>query len=295
MLFRGVQPPAPLGDKEIEYIKELYSEGKYGETIAYLRGKGYKTPTKAMIKTPEQIAGCREAGRINSLILDAVEREIKIGMSTQDIDDIVMAETKRLGGIPACLGYGGFPKSVCTSINSVVCHGIPSKKVIIREGDIINVDCTTKYEGYFGDASRMFTFGSISPEAKRLVDLTKSATIAAVEHIRPFTTFLGDIGYIINTAAKAEGFKVVREIGGHGVGLEMHEDPYVCHIGFMGRGMILLPGMIFTIEPMINEGTGDVYISPADGWTVYTADHMLSAQVEHEVLVTMDGFEILSK
>ena len=270
-------------------------EERYGDAIAYLKGKGYKTPTKAMIKTPKQIEGCREAGRINSLILDAVQREIRVGMSTQDIDDIVMAETKRLGGIPACLGYGGFPKSVCTSVNSVVCHGIPSKKVILREGDIINVDCTTKYEGYFGDASRMFTFGEISPDAKRLVDLTRSATMAATEHIKPFTTYLGDIGYIINTAAKGEGFKVVREIGGHGVGLEMHEDPYVCHIGFMGRGIMLLPGMIFTIEPMINLGLGEVYIDPNDGWTVYTADGELSAQVEHEILVTMDGFEILSK
>lgn len=295
MILRGAQMPKPLGEGEIEYVKGLCAEGKHGEAIAYLKGKGYKTPTKAMIKTPEQIAGCREAGRINSLILDAVEREIRVGMTTQDIDDIVMAETRRLGGIPACLGYEGYPKSVCTSVNSVVCHGIPSKKVILREGDIVNVDCTTKFNGYFGDASRMFTFGEISPVAKKLVDVTKIATMAAVEHIKPFTTYLGDIGYIINTAAKYAGFKVVREIGGHGVGLEIHEDPYVCHIGFMGRGMILLPGMIFTIEPMINEGTGDVYISPADGWTVYTADHMLSAQVEHEVLVTMDGFEILSK
>lgn len=295
MIFRGVAAPKSLVESEIEYVKGLCIEGKHGDAIAYLKGKGYKTPTKAMIKTPEQIAGCREAGRINSLILDAVEREIKVGMTTQDIDDVVMAETKRLGGIPACLGYEGYPKSVCTSVNSVVCHGIPSKKVILREGDIVNVDCTTKFEGYFGDASRMFTFGEISPVAKKLINVTKASTMAAVEHIKPFTTYLGDIGYIINTAAKDAGFKVVREIGGHGVGLEMHEDPYVCHIGFMGRGMMLLPGMIFTIEPMINEGTGDVYISPQDGWTVYTADHSLSAQVEHEVLVTNDGFEILSK
>ena len=295
VIFRGAKQPSPLGDREIEQLRELFAEGKSGEAIAYLKGKGYKTPTKAMIKTPEQIIGCREAGRINSLILDAVEREIKVGMTTQDIDDIVMEETKRLGGIPACLGYGGFPKSVCTSINSVVCHGIPSKKVILREGDIINVDCTTKYEGYYGDASRLFTFGEISPVAKRLVDVTKRSTMAAVEHIKPFTTYLGDIGYIINTAARGEGFRVVREIGGHGVGLEMHEDPYVCHIGFMGKGLILLPGMIFTIEPMINEGLGEVYVSPDDGWTVYTADGSLSAQVEHEVLVTQNGFEILSK
>ncbi len=295
MIFKGAKLPPPITEKEIGYIKELYGERRYEDAIHYLRGKGYKTPTVRMIKTPEQIEGCRQAGRINSLILDAVEREIRVGMTTQDIDDIVMAETKRLGGRPACLGYEGFPKSVCTSVNSVVCHGIPSKKTVIREGDIINVDCTTEYEGYYGDASRMFTFGEISPDARRLVELTKKSTMDAVKHIKPFTTNLGDIGYIINTAAKAEGFTVVREIGGHGVGLEMHEDPYVCHIGFMGRGMMLLPGMIFTVEPMINEGAGKIYISPIDGWTVYTADGRLSAQVEHEVLVTEDGFEILSK
>ncbi len=295
MLLRGAKLPPPLSEREIRYIKELYAERRYGDVIAALRDKGYKTPSVSMIKTPEQIAGCREAGRINSLILDAVEREIRVGMTTQDIDDIVMAETKRLGGKPACLGYEGFPKSVCTSVNSVVCHGIPSEKTILREGDIVNVDCTTEYEGYYGDASRMFTFGEITDGARRLVELTKSATMAAVEHIKPYTTNLGDIGYIINTAAKAQGFSVVREIGGHGVGLQMHEDPYVCHIGFMGRGMMLLPGMIFTIEPMINEGTGKIFISPIDGWTVYTADGKLSAQVEHEVLVTEDGFEILSK
>ena len=295
MIFKGAKLPPPLTEKEIEYIKGLYSEGRYADAIHYLRGKGHKTPTVGMIKTPAQIEGCREAGRINSLILDAVEKEICVGMTTQDIDDIVMAETKRLGGRPVCLGYEGFPKSVCTSINSVVCHGIPSKKVVIKEGDIINVDCTTEYEGYYGDASRLFSFGEITPEAERLVRLTKRSTMDAVEHIKPFTTNLGDIGYIINTAAKAEGFTVVREIGGHGVGLEMHEDPYVCHIGFMGRGMMLLPGMIFTVEPMINAGSGKIYISPIDGWTVYTADGKISAQVEHEVLVTEDGFEILSK
>jgi methionyl aminopeptidase len=173
MIFKGVTPPKPLSEREIEYIKELYAERRYKDAILHLRGLGYKTPGAAMIKTPEQIEGCREAGRINSLILDAVEREIRVGMSTQDIDDIVMEETKRLGGTPACLGYEGFPKSVCTSVNSVVCHGIPSKKVILREGDIVNVDCTTKYEGYYGDASRMFTFGMgvkilISTHAKLL-------------------------------------------------------------------------------------------------------------------------------
>lgn len=295
MIFSGAKLPPPITEADIERVRDFYDKRRYADAISFLRERGYKTPTAAMIKTPEQIEGCREAGRINSLVLDAVEREICVGMSTQDIDDIVMEETKRLGGKPACLGFEGFPKSVCTSINSVVCHGIPNKRQRLSEGDIINVDCTTEYEGYFGDASRLYTFGEIKERTARLVEVTRRSTMDAVEHVRPFTTYLGDIGYIINSAAKAEGFKVVREIGGHGVGLEMHEDPYVCHIGFMGRGMMLLPGMIFTIEPMINEGGGNIYISPIDGWTVYTQDGRPSAQVEHEVLVTDTGFEILSK
>lgn len=295
MTFSGASLPPPITEAQIERVRELYEKRRYADAVAFLREQGYKTPTAQMIKTPEQIEGCREAGRINSLVLDAVEREICVGMSTQDIDDIVMEETKRLGGRPACLGYEGFPRAVCTSINSVICHGIPNKRQKICEGDIINVDCTTEYEGYFGDASRLYTFGQVKERTARLVELTKRVTADAVGHVRPYTAFLGDIGYIINSASKSEGFTVVREIGGHGVGLEMHEDPYVCHIGFMGRGMMLLPGMIFTIEPMINEGKGKFYVSPIDGWTVYTQDGKPSAQVEHEVLVTENGFEILSK
>lgn len=265
------------------------------EYIARLRLQGVKMPTPKMIKTAEQIEGCREAGRINSLVLDAVEREIKIGMSTQDIDDVVMEETKRLGARPACLGFEGFPKSVCTSLNNVICHGIPSKKQKIREGDIINVDCTSIYGGYFGDASRMFTFGEVSDTAKRLVDVTREAVELAAAAVKPYETRLGDIGYVINSHARANGFTVVREIGGHGVGLAMHEDPYVCHTGLPGRGMLIIPGMIFTVEPMINEGKASFYIDERDGWTVYTSDGKLSAQTEYELLVTEFGVEILSK
>ncbi len=265
------------------------------EYIKRLRADGFKTPTSKMIKTPSEIEGCRKAGEVNSLVLDAVSREIEAGMTTQDIDDIVMRETKALGALPACLGFEGFPKSVCTSVNGVVCHGIPSDKEIIREGDIINVDCTTIYEGCFGDASRMYTFGKISPEAEKLVKTTTEAVELAVNSIKPYEAHLGDIGYYINRHAKKNGFSVVREIGGHGVGLMMHEDPYVCHVGMLGSGMVLLPGMIFTVEPMINQGKPQIYIDPSDGWTVRTLDGLLSAQVEYEVLVTEEGFEILSK
>jgi methionyl aminopeptidase len=177
----------------------------------------------------------------------------------------------------------------------VICHGIPDEKCVLKDGDIINVDCTTVYNGYFGDASRMFVIGNATDEAKRLVEVTKEALEIAVSHLKPFESHLGDIGYYINTYARQNGYSVVREIGGHGVGLQMHEDPYVCHIGTLGKGMTLVPGMIFTIEPMINEGTGAFYIDEKDGWTVYTLDGGLSAQVEYEILMTDTGCEIISK
>ena len=276
---------------------DLYRIGNENtrDYLMRLRGMGHKVPTTKMIKSPEDIIGCREAGRINSLVLDAVEREIKLGMSTQDIDDIVVRETERLGARAACLGYEGFPKSVCTSKNNVVCHGIPSKRDILREGDIINVDCTTEYGGYFGDASRMFTFGKISDTAQKLIRVTEESVKLAVSHIRPYESHLGDIGYYISRYARSNGFSVVREIGGHGVGISMHEDPYVCHTGLLGSGMLLLPGMIFTIEPMINEGKASFYIDERDGWTVRTLDGKLSAQIEYEILITEQGTEILSK
>ena len=273
---------------------KLMQGQSYEEYLKMLRSLGYKTPSLKMIKTKEQIEGCIQAGRINSLILDEVEKNIEIGMSTKDIDDIVVRATKEYGASAACLGYEGFPASVCTSKNNVVCHGIPSKKEKLVSGDILNVDCTTFYEGYYGDASRMFAFGNVSAEAQRLVSVTKEALELAVSSIRPYESRLGDIGYYINRHARANGFSVVREIGGHGVGLAMHEDPYVCHVGSLGAGMVLLPGMIFTVEPMINQHSASVYVDDKDGWTVYTADSGLSAQVEYEVLVTEDGVKILS-
>ena len=263
--------------------------------ITRMREQGIKMPTPQMIKTPEQIEGCREAGRINSLVLDAVEKEIRVGMTTAEIDEIVREETRRLGGRCATLGYEGFPKSVCTSINDVVCHGIPSSKVKLYEGDIVNVDCTTVYEGYYGDASRMFRIGEVSEVAEKLISVTAESVKRAVECIKPYESTLGDIGYAICTYVRENGFSVVREIGGHGVGLKMHEDPYVCHTGIAGKGILLIPGMIFTIEPMVNEGRAKFYIDKKDGWTVRTSDGGLSCQIEHEVLVTEDGVEILSR
>ena len=247
-----------------------------------------------MIKNQKQIEGIKVASEINSKVLDKVAENIKVGMTTDDIDKIVYDETIRLGGIPACLGFEGFPKSVCTSVNSVVCHGIPNKKVILKEGDIVNVDCTTEVNGYFGDASRMFEIGKVSEEAHKLVIVTKECLDLAVSKLKPYC-HLGDIGYYVSKHAKENGFSVVKELGGHGVGLEMHEDPFVSHIGKLGHGLILAPGMVFTIEPMINQGKPDVCIDDEDGWTVYTWDDSLSAQWEYTLLMTETGVEILSK
>ena len=260
-----------------------------------LRAKGQRVPPRKWLKTPGQIAGIREAGAVNVAVLDAVEKIVAPGITTEEIDAVVERETGALGGTPTCLGFEGFPKSVCTSVNDVVCHGIPSPDVVLREGDIVNVDCTTTYRGYVGDASRMFCVGTVSEAAKKLVDTAKEAVRTAEACLAPYTAHLGDIGYAIATLVHNRGYTVVREIGGHGVGLSMHEDPFVAHIGKKGEGVLLFPGMVFTIEPMINQGGRYFTIDRRDGWTVRTSDHRLSAQVEHMILMTETGFEILSK
>ena len=267
---------------------------KADEWIKEYKNKHQRVPTFAMIKNPVQIEKIREAGRVNTLVLDAVDRMIGEGVTTEDINHVVDTETRKLGGIPAPLNYEGFPKSVCTSVNDQVCHGIPDKRVRLVKGDIINVDCTTNYGGYYGDASRMYEIGEVSPLAERLVKVTRESVELAIGKIGPFA-HLGDVGFYINRHAVKNGFSVVREVGGHGVGLEMHEDPYVCHVGDLGKDIVLLPGMIFTIEPMINAGKRNVFIDSGNGWTIYTADGSLSAQVEHTVLITETGVEVLSR
>ncbi len=264
------------------------------EKLEEFKKQGHIVPPHKLIKNEKQIEGIREAGRINSLVLDAVEKNIHAGMSTEEIDKIVYNETIKLGGKPACLGYEGFPKSVCTSVNNVVCHGIPSKKVILREGDIVNVDCTTDVGGYFGDASRMFIIGKTDEGSEKLVRVTKECLDLAVSKLAPYS-HVGDIGYYVSKHARENGYSVVKELGGHGVGLEMHEDPFVSHIGKLGKGMILAPGMVFTIEPMINEGKAGVFVDSSDGWTIYTEDDSYSAQWEYTLLMTENGVEILSK
>lgn len=255
--------------------------------------KGIPTPTKEMIKTEEQIEGIRQAGIINTAVLDEVAKNIRAGMSTEDIDNIVARKTKELGGICAPLGYNGFPKSCCTSINDAVCHGIPSKEDILSEGDIVNVDCTTIYNGYYADASRMFLIGKCDAEAVNLVKVTKECLDLAVRELKPYSR-LRDIGFTIERHAKKNGYSVVHEIGGHGVGIDFHEDPFIFHYGNKGTGMVLFPGMVFTIEPMINEGSRKVFMDASNNWTIYTDDGGWSAQFEYTVLIKEDGIEILS-
>ena len=261
--------------------------------ILYLQNKGHLVPSRKLIKTEEQIEGIRRSGVVNSGILDLVGKEIKAGMSTAAIDKLVYDYTVDHGAIPAPLNFEGFPKSVCTSINEVVCHGIPSEKEILKEGDIINVDVSTILDGYYSDASRMFMIGKVSPEKEKLVRVAKECLEIGMKAAKPFG-FVGDIGHAIQKHAEKNGFSVVRDVCGHGVGLEFHEEPEVTHFGRKGTGMLLVPGMVFTIEPMINMGTYRVYIAEEDGWTVITDDELPSAQWEHTFVMRENGLEILS-
>ncbi len=261
--------------------------------ILYMQDHGHLVPTRELIKTPEQIEGIRRSGVVNTGVLDLVAQEIKEGMSTAAIDKLVYDYTMDHGAIPAPLNYEGFPKSVCTSINEVVCHGIPSEHEILRDGDIINVDVSTILDGYYSDASRMFMIGNVSPEKRRLVEVTKECLEIGREAAKPFG-FVGDIGHAIQKHAEKNGYSVVRDLCGHGVGLAFHEEPEVCHFGRKGTGMLLVPGMVFTIEPMINMGTWHVFIDEADGWTVVTEDELPSAQWEHTFVMTETGLEVLT-
>lgn len=261
--------------------------------ILYLQNKGHLVPSRDLIKTPEQIEGIRRSGVVNTGVLDLIEKEIHEGMTTAQIDRLVFDYTVSHGAIPAPLNYEGFPKSVCTSINEVVCHGIPSEKEILHDGDIINVDVSTILDGYFSDASRMFMIGNVSPEKRRLVEVTKECLEIGMEAAKPFG-FVGDIGNAIQHHAEKNGYSVVRDLCGHGVGLKFHEEPEVTHFGRKGTGMLLVPGMVFTIEPMINMGRYDVYIDSDDGWTVLTDDGLPSAQWEHTFVMTETGLEILT-
>lgn len=265
----------------------------FDEKIERFARMGAEVPPHEIIKTPEQIEGIKASSQINIAVLDYVAEHIHAGMSTEEIDRLVYNKTKELGGIPAPLNYEGFPKSVCTSINDVVCHGIPSEDVILQEGDIINVDVSTIYNSYFSDSSRMFCIGEVSEEAKHVVNVAKDCITEGLKQVKPWG-FLGDMGQAVNDYCKAHGCSVVVEIGGHGIGLEFHEEPYVSYVSNRGEEMLMVPGMVFTIEPMVNDGEADVVMMEGDDWTVYTADGSLSAQWEITVLVTETGYEILT-
>ncbi|MDO4951303.1 MAG: type I methionyl aminopeptidase [Bacteroidales bacterium] len=263
------------------------------EIILEWQARGYLVPSRDLIKTPEQVVGIRESGKITNGALDLVAHEIKAGMTTEDINRLVHEYTLDHGGIPAPLNYEGFPKSVCTSINDVVCHGIPSEEEMLLPGDIVNVDVTTIYKGYYADASRMYIIEDTYPEWKRLVKVAKECRDLGAAVTKPYT-FVGDMAKVITKHAHANGYTVVRELCGHGVGLDFHEAPDVDHYGVRGKsGMLLVPGMVFTIEPMINLGSRDVFQDEDDGWTICTEDGQPSAQWEHTYLLTDKGLEIL--
>lgn len=258
-----------------------------------LHAAGREIPTHAMIKTPAQIDLIRKSAKINIAVLDEIEKRIAPGMRTSEIDKLVYDMTTQMGGVPAPLGYKGYPYSVCTSVNDQVCHGFPSDDVLLSDGDIINVDCSTILNGYYSDSSRMFCIGEVSAEKRRLVEVAHECVELGLREVKPYAC-LGDIAQAINDHARENGYSVVEEIGGHGVGIEFHEDPWVGYTIPRGTGMVLAPGMVFTIEPMVNMGMPDVCGCIENDWEIYTADGMPSAQWELMVLVTDTGYEVLS-
>lgn len=254
--------------------------------------QGHLVPDHSIIKTPAQIEKIKESCKINIAVLDYIEQNIHEGMTTAEIDKIVYDMTTEMGGIPAPLNYQGYPYSVCTSVNDQVCHGFPSKDVVLKNGDIVNVDVSTILDGYFSDSSRMFCIGEVSAEKKKLVEVTKECVEKGLAEVKPWG-FLGDMGQAVHDHAFENGYTVVREIGGHGVGLEFHEDPWVGYNTRRGTDMLMVPGMIFTIEPMVNMGRADIFTDEANGWEIYTEDGLPSAQWEIMVLVTETGYEVL--
>lgn len=261
--------------------------------LAELKAKGKEIPAPEMIKSPAQIEKIKAAARLNTAALDLVAKHVRVGVSTNELDRLVYDFLSANGARSADLGYMGYPKSICTSVNDEVCHGIPDYYKL-KNGDILNVDITTELDGYFGDASRMFMVGKVSRPAADLVNVTRECLRRGVAAAQAWAT-VGDIGAAVSACARKHGFSVVKEYGGHGVGLAMHEDPFVCHFGKKGRGMVLVPGMVITIEPMINQGSEEICEDSENGWTVYTLDGSLSAQWENTILITEHGPEILAE
>ena len=248
-----------------------------------------------IIKNSEQIEGIRKSSKLAAITLDYLSKFVKPGISTEKLNELGHKFIVDHGAIPAPLNYSGFPKSICTSINNVVCHGIPSSNEILKEGDIVNVDVTTILDGYYGDVSASFPVGKISGEAQKLIDITKKCLKESIKNLKPGKLLNDCVGKIIEPIAKKNGYSVVRELGGHGVGLSFHEDPFVFHFNTNQEKVILKEGMIFTIEPMINASPNyKITLDRNDGWTIRTFDGSLSAQFEHTILITKTSYEILT-
>ncbi len=248
---------------------------------------------KIIIKTPEQIEGIRQSCKLAGKCLEYISTYVKEGVSTESLDEKIVEFIRDNGAIAATLGYGGYPKSSCISLNEVICHGIPSKNTILKNGDILNIDVTTILNGYYGDTSRMYTVGEISPVAAELIEVTKHCLDLGIDQVKPGNYF-GNIGFVISRYAKSKGFSVVYEFCGHGVGVDFHEEPQVDHASRRNTGPVMRPGMTFTIEPMINEGRPSAVIDKLDKWTARTIDGKLSAQFEHTIFVTETGYEVLT-
>lgn len=265
---------------EDEKLQELYNDG-------------HEVLVRSLLKTPKDIDGIKYSAEVNIGVLDYVGERIGPGVSTAQIDKWVYDYTVAHDAIPAPLNYEGFPKSVCTSINDVVCHGIPSEDEVLKDGDIVNVDCSTIRNGYFSDSSRMFMIGDVSSERRKLVEVTKESVQRGLAAVKPWG-YLGDMAHAVQSCVEENGFSVVREFGGHGIGKEFHEDPFVGFVGEPGEGVVLAPGMCFTIEPMVNAGGYEIDMSDPNGWTVRTKDGLDSAQWEVQLVVTDTGYELLS-
>ena len=247
---------------------------------------------KIIIKSPREIALIKKAGSILADTFDYLKVHTRAGISTKELDKLAESFIRSHGGIPTCKGYEGFPGAICISVNDTLLHGIPSKSIILKDGDIVSYDICVTYEGYIADACRTFPVGEISSEAKRLLDTTKKCFFEAVKLVKP-GVHLGDISQKIYETGTSEGFTLTRDYGGHGVGREMHEDPFVLNYGEKGTGPILKKGMVIAIEPMLNEGKVELYTLD-DGWTVKTLDGKLSCHYENTIAITDDGYEILT-
>lgn len=247
------------------------------------------------LKTDEDFAKMRVAGRLAADVLEMIGEHVKPGITTGELDHIChdyIVNTQQ--AVPAPLNYNGFPRSICTSVNHVICHGIPSDTKVLKPGDIINIDVTVIKDGFHGDTSKMFCVGDVPEHAQRLIRVSQECLYKAIALVKPGAT-LGDIGHVIQQYGEANNYSIVREYCGHGIGRIFHEDPQVLHYGMPGTGLRLVAGMTFTIEPMLNAGTRYTKLSNQDGWTVTTKDRRLSAQWEHTMGVTQDGCEVFTK